>query len=69
MADFDGLGVVVTGAGNGIGRALAYFKLAVIFEGIHYRFSQGNTVGVGFDRIGTAVAPLVAASLTALKEN
>lgn len=48
---------------------MAYFKLAGIFEGIHYRFSQGNTVGVGFDRIGTAVVPLVAAGLTALKEN
>lgn len=48
---------------------MAYFKLAGIFEGIHYRFSQGNTVGAGFDRIGTAVVPLVAAGLTALKEN
>ena len=32
--------------------ALAYFKLAVILEGIHYRYLQGQTVGEGFDRIG-----------------
>ena len=37
----------------------AFFKLAVILEGIHYRFSQGQTVGEGFDRIGAAVFPLV----------
>lgn len=37
----------------------AFFKLAVILEGIHYRFSQGQTVGEGFDKIGTAVFPLV----------
>ncbi len=29
---------------------LAYFKLAVILEGIHYRYLQGQTVGEGFDR-------------------
>lgn len=40
--------------------AFAFFKLAVILEGIHFRFGQGQTVGAGFDRIGTAVGPLVA---------
>lgn len=41
--------------------AFAYFKLAAIFEGIHYRFVQGQTVGDGFDRIGALVAPMTAA--------
>lgn len=40
--------------------ALAYFKLAVILEGIHFRFQQGKTVGDGFDQIGALVAPIVA---------
>ncbi len=42
---------------------LAYFKLAVILEGIHYRYTQGQTVGAGFESIGQATAPLVAAGL------
>jgi len=46
--------------------ALGHFKLAVILEGIHYRFSQGQTVGSGFDQIGTMVEPLVAGGLRAL---
>jgi aminoglycoside phosphotransferase (APT) family kinase protein len=41
-------------------RGLAAFKLAVISEGIHYRYTQGLTVGAGFDRIGERVAPLAA---------
>jgi aminoglycoside phosphotransferase (APT) family kinase protein len=41
-------------------RGLAAFKLAVISEGIHYRYTQGLTVGAGFDRVGERVAPLVA---------
>jgi aminoglycoside phosphotransferase (APT) family kinase protein len=41
-------------------RALAAFKLAVISEGIHYRFTQGLTVGDGFDQVGERVAPLAA---------
>ncbi|GAA1027359.1 phosphotransferase family protein [Virgisporangium ochraceum] len=41
-------------------RAMAAFKLAVISEGIHYRFTQGLTVGDGFDRVGERVAPLAA---------
>ena len=39
--------------------ALGYFKIAVILEGIHYRFVQGQTVGAGFDRIGALVPGLV----------
>jgi aminoglycoside phosphotransferase (APT) family kinase protein len=45
--------------------SLAYFKLAVILEGIHYRHSQGQTVGGGFDGIGDAIVPLIEAGLTA----
>jgi len=47
---------------------LAYFKLAVILEGIQYRYSQGQTVGAGFDTVGTVVEPLIDAGLTALRE-
>jgi aminoglycoside phosphotransferase (APT) family kinase protein len=39
--------------------AFATFKLAVISEGIHYRFRAGQTVGAGFERIGEAVPVLV----------
>ena len=45
---------------------LAFFKLAVILEGIHFRYTKGQTVGEGFERIGEASAPLVAAGLAAL---
>ncbi len=48
--------------------ALGYFKLAVILEGIHYRFAQGKTVGAGFETVGAIVEPIVSAGLTALKE-
>ncbi|HEU5129071.1 MAG TPA: phosphotransferase family protein [Glycomyces sp.] len=39
-------------------RAFACYKLAVILEGIHYRYTGGQTVGEGFDTIGALVAPL-----------
>ena len=39
--------------------AFAAFKLAVILEGVHYRYVQGQTVGPGFEGIGAQVAPLV----------
>jgi aminoglycoside phosphotransferase (APT) family kinase protein len=45
---------------------LGCFKLAVILEGIHFRFVHGQTVGAGFDRIGDLVEPLVRAGLAAL---
>jgi acetyl-CoA C-acetyltransferase len=48
---------------------LAAFKLAAILEGIHYRHLQGQTVGGGFDNIGEAIHPLLAAGLNALKEH
>ncbi|MBO1766386.1 phosphotransferase family protein [Allobranchiibius sp. GilTou38] len=47
---------------------LAYYKLATILEGIHYRYIQGQTVGSGFDNVGTAVGPLLDAGLAALRE-
>ncbi len=46
--------------------AFGYFKIAVILEGIHYRYVQGQTVGAGFDRIGEVVPPLVALGRSAL---
>ncbi|GAA1928064.1 phosphotransferase family protein [Microbacterium aoyamense] len=39
-------------------RAFAAFKLAVILEGIHFRYQAGDTVGEGFDRMGALVEPL-----------
>jgi aminoglycoside phosphotransferase (APT) family kinase protein len=46
--------------------ALGNFKLAVVLEGIHYRFTQGKTVGKGFERIGELVPHLVDGGLAAL---
>ncbi|GAB3664269.1 phosphotransferase family protein [Nocardioides korecus] len=39
--------------------AFAFFKIAAIFEGIHFRSRQGLTVGEGFDTLGDLVDPLV----------
>ncbi|GAA1317564.1 phosphotransferase family protein [Leucobacter albus] len=47
-------------------RAFAAYKLAVILEGIHYRYQAGGTVGEGFDRIGELVGPLVENGLQVL---
>jgi hypothetical protein len=40
--------------------AFAYFKLAVVLEGINARYLQHQTVGEGFDREGRAVPLLIA---------
>ncbi|GAA1009272.1 acyl-CoA dehydrogenase [Streptomyces sp. F-3] len=48
--------------------AFACFKLAVILEGIHYRYTLGRTVGRGFDRIGDLVPAFIDHGLTALRE-
>jgi aminoglycoside phosphotransferase (APT) family kinase protein len=48
--------------------ALGYFKLAVIAEGIHYRFLRGQTVGSGFEAIGEMVPGLVERGLDTLGE-
>jgi aminoglycoside phosphotransferase (APT) family kinase protein len=37
----------------------AFFKIAAIFEGIHFRAQQGLTVGEGFERLGRLVPDLV----------
>jgi len=48
--------------------AFAWFKLAVILEGIHYRYTLGQTVGRGFDRIGDLVPVFIDHGLTTLQE-
>ncbi|MET8287570.1 phosphotransferase family protein [Streptomyces sp. NPDC048448] len=48
--------------------AFAWFKLAVILEGIHYRYTLGQTVGAGFDRIGDLVPFFIEHGLTTLQE-
>jgi len=45
----------------------ATFKLAVIMEGVHYRYVQGQTLGEGFETLGAMVAPLVAQGHQALE--
>ncbi|GAA1588585.1 phosphotransferase family protein [Actinoplanes couchii] len=39
--------------------AFAAFKLAVILEGVHFRYTKGQTVGPGFDTVGAMVPALV----------
>ncbi|MFC8920182.1 phosphotransferase family protein [Streptomyces sp. NPDC057116] len=48
--------------------AFAWFKLAVILEGIHYRYTLGQTVGAGFDRIGDLVPVFIEHGLATLQE-
>ena len=47
--------------------ALAWFKLAVILEGIHYRYLAGQTVGEGFDQIGQGFDLIIDAGHAALR--
>jgi aminoglycoside phosphotransferase (APT) family kinase protein len=47
--------------------AFAYFKLAVILEGIHYRWTLGQTLGAGFDRIGEVVPVFIDRGLRTLR--
>jgi aminoglycoside phosphotransferase (APT) family kinase protein len=49
--------------------AFAYFKLAVILEGIYCRHVQGLTVGEGFDHIGAGVPELFARGHAALAQH
>jgi aminoglycoside phosphotransferase (APT) family kinase protein len=49
--------------------ALASFKSAVILEGIHFRYVHGQTVGDGFQEIGTLVEPLVTSGLAAMRKD
>jgi aminoglycoside phosphotransferase (APT) family kinase protein len=46
----------------------AFFKLAVIAEGIHCRLTRGHTVGAGFEHVGASVAPLIRLGTDALEE-
>ncbi|MEC3976101.1 phosphotransferase family protein [Amycolatopsis sp. H20-H5] len=46
----------------------AFFKLAVILEGIYFRFTQGQTVGFGFEEMGAGVLPLIEHGNDILKE-
>ncbi|MFF0514756.1 phosphotransferase family protein [Streptomyces sp. NPDC004250] len=48
--------------------AFGWFKLAVILEGIHYRYTLGRTVGPGFDRIGDLVPVFIEHGLTTLQK-
>ncbi|APA97894.1 phosphotransferase family protein [Nocardia seriolae] len=54
-------------SGIGFYVALASFKLAVISEGIYFRFTHGQTVGSGFEHFGEGVDPLLQAGLAALR--
>ncbi|AEV88546.1 acyl-CoA dehydrogenase [Actinoplanes sp. SE50] len=47
----------------------AAFKLAVILEGVHYRFTKGQTVGAGFDTVGAMVPTLIEQGHRALEGN
>jgi aminoglycoside phosphotransferase (APT) family kinase protein len=47
--------------------ALASFKLAVIMEGIYYRYTRGQTVGIGFQNTGTLAGRLIEGGIAALK--
>lgn len=44
-------------------QAFAYYKLAVILEGIHNRYLQGKTVGAGFEIMEQGVVDLMTAGL------
>lgn len=46
--------------------AFAAYKLAIILEGIHFRFRSGQTVGAGFETVGGLVAPLAREGLRLL---
>jgi aminoglycoside phosphotransferase (APT) family kinase protein len=45
---------------------LACYKLAIVLEGIHYRYTRGQTVGAGFDEIGALVPPLLQEGIAAI---
>lgn len=46
---------------------LAYFKLAGILEGIYFRHLEGQTVGPGFEQLGSLSEPLIQAGIEACK--
>lgn len=46
---------------------LGYFKLAIILEGIHRRYTMGRTIGDGFDQLGNEVPSLVERAFEVLR--
>jgi aminoglycoside phosphotransferase (APT) family kinase protein len=71
MPGFIGLDEVVARYGAATGRDLsnldfyivfAFYKLAVILEGINARFLMGKTVGAGFDQMAGMVTALLDAA-------
>ncbi|HEX5993762.1 MAG TPA: phosphotransferase family protein [Jiangellales bacterium] len=48
--------------------AFGYFKLAVITEGIHFRYVQRQTVGAGFENIGRYTPTLARLGRSTLRE-
>ncbi|MGB7819451.1 MAG: phosphotransferase family protein [Ornithinibacter sp.] len=60
-ADASGLGPVELDFHVG----LAAYKLAAILEGIYHRYLAGQTVGAGFEGVGSVVDPLLQAGLDA----
>ena len=71
MPGFIGLDEVVARYAAATGRDLAnldfyivfaFYKLAVILEGINARFLMGKTVGAGFDQMGGMVTALLDAA-------
>ena len=62
----DATGMTVAGLPWYLG--LAAFKLAVILEGIHFRYRAGQTVGDGFESIGSLVDPIARAGRRYLAE-
>ena len=72
LPGFPGLDVLTARYGAATGRDLstldfyvvfAFYKLAIILEGINARFRMGLTLGDGFDRMGEAVTTLLDAAL------
>jgi aminoglycoside phosphotransferase (APT) family kinase protein len=49
--------------------SFAFYKMAVILEGIHFRYVSGKTVGDGFANIGAMVAPLAERGITTLSHS
>jgi len=46
---------------------LAYYKLAIIAEGIHARYLQGKTLGEGFETLGPLVPTIAGRAAAALR--
>jgi aminoglycoside phosphotransferase (APT) family kinase protein len=49
--------------------ALAFFRLAVILEGIHARYLEGGTVGAGFETMAAQVLVLTRQGLAVTEQS